>query len=159
MEIRRASKSDIKEINKLNEAEVPHVTSISEKDWLHLLEIASNFVVLEHERNLLGFMVTIRERENYDSFNYQFFDNHFEKFEYVDRIVISKQYQGKGLGRKLYEYLFETNKTNVVTCEVNVKPENPNSLAFHKKMGFKEKSKMVTNGGEKVVSLLVRQSD
>ena len=59
----------------------------------------------------------------------------------------------------MYEYLFETNKTNVVTCEVNVKPENPNSLAFHKKMGFKEKSKMVTNGGEKVVSLLVRQSD
>lgn len=159
MEIRRASKNDIKKINKLNEAEVPHVTSISEKDWLHLLKVASNFVVLEDEKKLAGFMITIRERRNYESFNYQFFDNHFDEFEYVDRIVISNQFQKKGLGRKLYEYLFEINETKIVTCEVNVKPANQNSLAFHERMGFTEKSKMITSGGEKIVSLLVRKSD
>lgn len=157
MKIRKANISDIKELQKLNEAEVPHVGSIGTKNWLHFLEIASNFVVLQSDNKLAGFIITLREGKDYGSFNYQFFINHYEEFEYVDRIVVAKEFQGQGLGRKLYEYIFSRNETSIICCEVNIKPENPNSIAFHEKMGFTEKSKMITKRREKIVSLLVRK--
>jgi len=158
VEIRKANNKDITRIDLLNEGEVPHVTSIGEKDWLHFLEIASEFVVVEHEGKIIGFMVSLREGVDYKSLNYNFFINHFKKFEYVDRIVISKEYQGNGFGRKLYEYLIEQNETPILCCEVNSKPANPDSYAFHERMGFHEKSKMITEAGEKVVSLMVRNT-
>ena len=157
MKIRKANKSDIKELQKLNEAEVPHVGSIGTKNWLHFLEIASNFVVLQSENELAGFIISLREGKDYGSLNYQFFINHYDEFEYVDRIVVAKGFQGQGLGRKLYEYVFSKNETSIVCCEVNVKPENPNSHAFHQRLGFKERSRMSTEGGEKIVSMLVRK--
>jgi predicted GNAT superfamily acetyltransferase len=156
MRIREANTKDISELQKLNEAEVPHVGSIRRKDFLKFLEIASHFVVIEKAGAIAGFMISLREGADYGSVNYQFFLNHYEEFEYVDRIVIKKEYHGQGMGRKLYEYLFDANETPIVCCEVNLKPENPNSMSFHGKMGFKEKGKLITNGGEKMVSMLVR---
>ena len=157
MKIRQAYKKDLETIRRLNGEEVPNLNSIRRKDFVHFLEIASNFVVVESEEEIAGFMITLREGREYDSLNYQFFINHYKEFEYVDRIVISKKYQGQGLGRKLYEFLFEQTEAKVITCEVNIKPENPKSLGFHYHMGFNEKSKLITGGGEKKVSLLVRK--
>ncbi|HAH49799.1 MAG TPA: GNAT family N-acetyltransferase [Balneola sp.] len=156
MRIRKANTKDISEIRKLNEAEVPHVGSIKRKDFLRFLEISSHIVVIEEGGEIAGFMIVLREGMEYESPNYGFFVNHFPKFEYVDRIVIKEEFQGQGLGKKLYNYLFKANETPMVCCEVNVKPENPTSMAFHKKMGFKEKGKLITDSGNKVVSMLVR---
>ena len=156
MRIRKANTKDISVIQKLNEAEVPHVGSIRRKDFLRFLEISSHFVVIEIGEEIAGFMIFLREGVEYQSPNYGFFVNHYTKFEYVDRIVIKKEFQGQGLGKKLYNYLFKLNETPLVCCEVNIKPENPNSMAFHKKMGFKEKGKLITHNGNKVVSMLVR---
>jgi hypothetical protein len=158
MEIRKANKTDIPKINLLNEGEVPHVTSIKNEDWFHFLEIASNFVVIDLQGEVIGFMVSLREGQDYSSINYNFFVNHFDEFEYVDRIVVSKEHKKKGLGRKLYEYLFANNSTPITCCKVNLKPSNENSLQFHNRLGFSEKSKMITGGGDKIVSLLVRKS-
>ncbi len=156
MTIRIANTKDISEILRLNEAEVPHVSSIRRKDFLKFLEIASNFIVVEVEGRIAGFLISLREGTDYGSVNYKFFLNHYGKFEYVDRIVIKDEFKRKGLGRKLYEFLFEKNETDLVCCEVNLKPQNPDSVAFHQKLGFKEKSKLITNSGEKMVSMLVR---
>ncbi|MEP1140185.1 MAG: GNAT family N-acetyltransferase [Balneola sp.] len=157
MKIRQANTEDLTMIRLLNESEVPHVNSIGEGDFIHFLDIASKFLVLEYGNEIAGFIITIREGKKYDSLNYQFFVNHYEKFEYVDRVVIKKEFQGKGFGKRLYEYLFETTETDIITCEVNILPENPGSMAFHKKMGFQDKGKLITSGGEKKVSLLVRK--
>jgi|TARA_R110001599_G_scaffold84130_2_gene226746 predicted GNAT superfamily acetyltransferase len=158
MIIREANTKDISEILKLNEAEVPHVGSIRRKEFLKFLEIASNFIVIDIEGEIAGFMISLREGADYGSVNYKFFINHYKNFEYVDRIVIKEEFKGKGMGRKLYEFLFEKNETGLVCCEVNVKPQNPDSMAFHQKLGFKEKSKLITEGGKKIVSMLVRNS-
>ncbi|MBO6621629.1 MAG: GNAT family N-acetyltransferase [Balneola sp.] len=159
MIIREANTKDISEILKLNETEVPHVGSIRRKDFLKFLEIASNFIVMDIEGEIAGFMISLREGGDYGSVNYKFFNNHYKKFEYVDRIVIKEEFKGKGLGRKLYEFLFDNNETHLVCCEVNLKPENPDSMAFHEKLGFKEKSKMITDDGKKMVSMLVRNQN
>ena len=41
-----------------------------------------------------------------------------------------------------------------MTCEVNIEPPNPASLAFHARMGFDRVGEQSTKGGEVVVALL-----
>lgn len=40
-----------------------------------------------------------------------------------------------------------------VTCEVNIRPPNPESLAFHDRQGFVEVGTQETEDGRKTVSL------
>lgn len=157
MNIRDANTNDLAIIHKFNEGEVPNVNSIRRKDFLNFLKIASNFVVIESNGEIAGFMITLREAAEYKSLNYQFFSNHYKEFEYVDRIVINEKFQGRGLGRKLYDFLFENSEAELLCCEVNMKPQNPGSMAFHQKLGFNEKSKLITEDGAKVVSLLIKR--
>jgi len=43
----------------------------------------------------------------------------------------------------------------IITCEVNLKPKNDESLLFHKKYGFEQVGTQETDGGKKEVSLMV----
>ncbi len=77
----------------------------------------------------------------YDSPNFLWFRERFERFVYVDRIVVSPAARGRGLARRLYEHLFERAGTadhGRVVCEVNADPPNPASDAFHASLGFAE---------------------
>ena len=44
----------------------------------------------------------------------------------------------------------------VLTCEVNLRPPNLESLAFHRKLGFEPVGEQETGGGAKRVCLLVK---
>jgi predicted GNAT superfamily acetyltransferase len=46
-----------------------------------------------------------------------------------------------------------------LTCEVNLAPPNPRSLAFHHAQGFQEMAQQMTDGGLKRVSLLRKTVD
>jgi hypothetical protein len=57
----------------------------------------------------------------------------------VDRVVVAPGARGKGVARALYDDLTRIAKsemTNLLVCEVNLDPPNPESLAFHEKLGF-----------------------
>ena len=59
---------------------------------------------------------------------------------YVDRVVVDGPAQGRGLGRALYGALAERAATIGLAdlgCEVNLGPPNPESLAFHARLGFR----------------------
>lgn len=43
-----------------------------------------------------------------------------------------------------------------VTCEVNLVPPNPESLAFHHRLGFRQVGEQSTYGGSVRVALLAR---
>ena len=68
------------------------------------------------------------------------FENKYEKFMYIDRIVIAPSYQNNGFGTALYNDLSNFSKTNIsnITCEVNIMPPNKESMLFHTKYGFKQ---------------------
>ena len=76
---------------------------------------------------------------------------------YIDRIVIDPSFQSRGLGRAFYDDLkiFCKRCTPIITCEVNLKPKNDESLLFHKKYGFEKMGTQETEGGKKKVSLMV----
>jgi len=62
-----------------------------------------------------------------------------DRFFYIDRIIIDRAGHGKGLARQLYDDVarFAAKQGFArITCEVNTRPNNPASHAFHLSMGF-----------------------
>ncbi len=124
-------------------------------------ETAMNKVALEDDE-VTGFMMVFSEGKSYDSVNYKWFEQRYEKFLYVDRIVISPKHHKKGIGKKLYEELFSYAKKigyNIITCEIDIEPPNPGSLKFHNRMGFQEvgTQEIDSKGSKKVVSLQIAE--
>jgi uncharacterized protein len=104
-----------------------------------------------------AFLLAFDQDAAYDSPNFLWFRDRFERFVYVDRVVVDPAARGRGLARSLYEALFQRAEAaghNRVVCEVNSDPPNPASDAFHAKMRFEEIGRAVLPGGVKAVRYL-----
>ncbi|MAO63990.1 MAG: hypothetical protein CL666_03230 [Balneola sp.] len=157
MTIKKASEKDLKNILELNEAAVPHVSSVGMEEMEWFLKKAGPFLVVESEGEVAGFMIVLQPGLKYQSLNYRFFCGNFETFDYVDRIVIGDNHRRKKLGSALYEYLFTNSDKKIITCEVNVRPPNPDSMKFHKALGFNKIAEQITEKGEKRVAMMVKR--
>jgi predicted GNAT superfamily acetyltransferase len=106
-----------------------------------------------------AFLLAFDQDAAYDSPNFLWFRDRFERFVYVDRVVIDPAARGRGLARSLYEALFRRSEEaghNRVVCEVNSDPPNPASDAFHAKMRFEEVGSALLPGGAKAVRYFSR---
>lgn len=109
---------------------------------------------------LEAFIMTFDQDANYDSPNFLWFRERYQRFVYVDRVVVAGEARGRGHARRLYEDLFDQVSRaghTIVTCEVNAEPPNPASDAFHAALGFAEVGDAVIHGGKKAVRYYVRQ--
>lgn len=158
MNIRQVKNSDLVKIHSLNESVLPHVNSIPISDFEEFMKISSFFLVMEEDEEIAGFVIVLGPGQIYESENYKYFTNNYSSFDYVDRIVVSKKFRGKGFGSKLYEHLFISSKEERITCEVNIKPPNPKSIKFHQMLGFEEVDQQYSESGEKFVSLMVKEN-
>ena len=110
--------------------------------------------------DLEAFIMTFDQEANYDSPNFVWFRERYERFIYVDRVVVAAHARGRGHARRLYQDLFEHAARaghTLVTCEVNTDPPNPASDAFHAALGFAEVGDAVIHGGKKAVRYYARQ--
>ncbi|MBZ9873465.1 GNAT family N-acetyltransferase [Mesorhizobium sp. BR1-1-9] len=108
---------------------------------------------------LEAFIMTFDQGARYDSPNFLWFRERYERFVYVDRVVVAAQARGRGHARLLYQDLFEHATRaghTLVACEVNADPPNPASDAFHAALGFTEVGDAVIHGGKKAVRYYVR---
>ncbi|UDY37813.1 GNAT family N-acetyltransferase [Dermatobacter hominis] len=153
----------------LNEHWVPHVGAVSRDRMVSLVEQADLALVVERPTGagvaLDGFVVVMAPGAAYDSPNYRWFEERLASgtapgpFRYVDRIAVSPDAQGAGVGRLLYDAALERSAevgAAELTCEVNLEPPNPDSLAFHARMGFVEVGRQWNYGGTVQVQFLAR---
>lgn len=86
-----------------------------------------------------AFLMAFDQDAAYDSRNFLWLKARFERFVYVDRVVVDPAAQGRGLGRHLYDALAaqarDAGHVRIV-CEVNTLPDNTTSHRFHERMGF-----------------------
>jgi len=157
MLIRPIESSDLEDVRVLNESVLPHVNSIPISDFEEFMRVSSFFVVVVIDDKIAAFLIVLGPGQIYDSENYRFFSEHYESFDYVDRIVVGAEYQRLGLGKALYEFLIQNTHQDRITCEVNLDPPNAGSVVFHKKMGFEEVGQQHSEEGKKWVSLMVRE--
>ena len=158
MILRKAETKDYKRILELNEESVHFLSPMAMGKLEYLKSISELLRVIEIDGIVEAFVLTIREDKPYDSINYLWFSKHYDRFLYIDRVVVSVKMHGKGLGQMLYKSVFEHAKQNgipYVTAEIDINPPNPGSLKFHEKFGFKEVGKQSVAEGKKVVSLQV----
>lgn len=154
--IRQVAEADFGSLLALNDAYV-HFTSPMDVDRLSLLHDQSYYhCVAEEDGKILGFLLVFAQNARYDSDNFTWFRQRYRNFLYVDRIVVSEDAQGKGIGKSLYDALFELGRSRgfeSVCCEYNTIPANPVSASFHGKFGFREVGSETYQEGKKQVSM------
>ena len=159
LEIRPATVRDLPEVLRLNESMFPHVSGLTPGSLRTLFDEAAWFCVAESNNDCAGFLIALRPNANYQSENYLWFAPRFSNFLYIDRICVSPTCQRRGVASRLYagaEKCAREGHIPLLTCEVNLEPENPPSLAFHDRQGFKEVGTQRTETGTKLVSLRLK---
>ena len=155
--IRPLLHSDIEKVTELNNEAYPAVPKATVDEMAGFVESFDWCMVAEDNSGVVGFVMAVEPGKDYDSENYRFFESRGFPHFYIDRVVLGEGARGKGLGKRLYAALFEEAKKRGyqrITCEVNLKPENPVSLAFHNTMGFIGVGVQDTKGGDVTVQLL-----
>ena len=152
--IRDCRVMDYDTLLRLNEDAIPAVNQMTRDELVHLHDQALYLRVAMVGELIAGFLLALRQGADYDSPNYQWFSQRYPIFGYVDRVVVGSLYRGGGVGRLLYDDLRENcGDARVLCCEVNLRPPNPGSLAFHHVLGFREVEQQTTEDGSKRVSL------
>ena len=155
--LRPLTASDIPRIVELNDAASPAVPITSPQEMAELLDLAGFTFAAVDGDEVQGFLIGMTPGSSYASENYRFFDQRGKEYLYIDRIVIDQTVRGAGIGRTLYTAVFDLARAQgrtEVDCEVNIQPPNPQSLAFHARMGFQRVGEQETKGGTVEVALL-----
>jgi uncharacterized protein len=158
--LRPIAPADLPALATLNDAAAPAVNRLG-LDGLaaHVPRCDLAVMVADDAGSPAAFLLALAPGADYDSENYRWFSAHRPGSLYVDRIVVAPAAHGRGLGRALYgavaDRATELGLTEI-TCEVNLEPPNPGSLAFHARLGFTQVGEQVTKGGAVRVALLAR---
>jgi len=160
---RAITPDDVPALAALNDAAVPAVNRLGAEGLAaHVPRCAVAVTVPDGDGAPLAFLLALAPGTEYDSENYRWFSAHRPGSLYVDRIVVAPHAHGRGLGRLLYAAVEERARElglAEITCEVNLEPPNPGSLAFHGRLGFVQVGEQVTKGGSVRVALLARPVD
>jgi predicted GNAT superfamily acetyltransferase len=135
---RLSQPQDLENMLMLNQANVPAVGILELSALEKLITNAKVSICATVNENLAGFIIAYAPKADYQSSNYQWFENHYDKHLYIDRIAVDGQYRKLGIGKGLYEQLaLHLDGLERMTCEVNLDPPNPVSMAFHQTLDFR----------------------
>lgn len=159
MRIRDATSEDYLTLYQLNQSEIPHVSGLPVESFMKICREADFLRIAEVDREVAGFLLGFRETASYESLNFQWFKKRYLQFFYIDRIVVGSSFRRKGVGRALYENAeqFAKSGAKLLTCEVNIRPPNPESMDFHLALNFAQVGTQATEAGTKTVALLAKQ--
>lgn len=159
--IRTLHQDDLPALAALNDAAVPAVNALGLHGLAAHAPRCAVALVADDGTGPVGFLLALAPGVDYASENYRWFSAHRPGSMYVDRVVVAPTAHGRGLGRALYaataQHAVERGLAEV-TCEVNLEPPNPASLAFHRRLGFERVGTQRTTGGTVEVALLAAPS-
>ena len=157
MNVREVTRADWPRLLALNLASVRELSELDERRLEFILSLAHRRLAVESAGDVVAFALAIAPGTPYDSANYRWFGARFERFLYLDRVVVAGPFRRRGIGARLYAAMeaaalpFER-----LVCDVNVLPPTEVSLAFHAARGYREIGRMA-HGPEKVVALLSKE--
>lgn len=159
MVVRDATTADHDAVRALNNGAVPHVNALTAEQFAQVVAYAAYFRVAEDEAGIAGFVLCVPRGTTYWSGNYAWFTERYEAFLYLDRVVVAERARGSGVGRALYGDLvaFARGRWPRITLEVNLRPPNPGSLAFHHRVGFTDVGIREYDDGVNAVLMMVRE--
>ena len=126
----------------------------------HIVDLSTFALVAEIDDEIAGFCLVLAAAADYRSVIYRWFSERYDDFVYLDRVAFPPAHQGRGMGRAIYtevERLAAPRRPTATqfTLEVNLRPRNDRSLAFHDRLGFVEVGQQETDYGA-LVSLMAK---
>jgi uncharacterized protein len=157
MAARELAREDSPTVLALNEASVRELSPLDETRLQYILELAHSALVVEREGEVAAFAIAIAAGTPYDSANYRWFAERYERFLYLDRIAVGAAHRRHGLGALLYDAMEDAARPfGQMVCDVNVKPRNDASLGFHAARGYEDVGRL-EHGEVKTVALMRKQ--
>lgn len=155
IEVTEVQSAEYSQILRINNAATPNVNDLSMEDWRTLVQTAVRLRAARVEGEIAGFLLALDQNADYDSPNFRWFKERYDRFVYIDRVVVAEGMRGVGVGRVLYADIqsFAEARAPFLTCEVNLRPRNQNSLLFHQATGFHEVGEAEGNQDKRVVFL------
>ena len=161
MPVRLLTPTDLDRVLAINDSGVPGVGPIESAALGHLVGESSIALVATVDDDnaagevVAGFCLVLSPGADYGSVNYRWFCERYDDFVYLDRVAIAPGFQGRGLGRALYDEVERRAAAPWFVLEVNLRPRNDGSLAFHDRLGFVEVGQQETDYGH-LVSLMAK---
>lgn len=134
----------------LNNAHARELSWLTATELHELVTTAAQVAVLAP----VAFVLCFDQDASYTSPNFTWHRERFDRFRYVDRVVVDPAARGQGIARRLYHHVFTAAAAAGlprIVAEINAEPANPASDAFHARFGFVEVGRAAVNGQDKVV--------
>jgi len=153
--VRDMTLDDLNVVHAINEENVPAVGQETFEDLRAIFDVCSINLIAEIDGRVRGFCMVMPPGTDYSSPNYLYFCERHADFVYLDRVAITADAQGRGIGPMLYREVERRSTAPWFALEVNVKPPNEGSMRFHAREGFVEVDRLETRPG-KIVSLMMK---
>jgi uncharacterized protein len=158
VKLRDATAEDRARLLELNGASVQQLSPLDQARLDYLLALAHSCLVAEDANGeVAGFALAVAPGAHYDSINYAWFAERFERFLYLDRIAVDAERRRQGVGALLYGAMEQAGaEFQRMVCDVNIRPRNEASLAFHAARGYREVGQL-EHGTGKTVALMSKE--
>ncbi|CAN5299507.1 GNAT family N-acetyltransferase [soil metagenome] len=153
MKIRAMEPGDLPVVLDLNQSELASVGDIDLDRLAWIFELADHALVADEDGQIAGFVITLATGTAYDSANYRWFEDRYDDFRYLDRIVVSAQFRRRGVASLLYDAIEDKRP---VALEVNSIPPNIPSLTFHRNRGYEAVGELPQSTGKTCTMFLLR---
>jgi len=154
--IREVRSDDLPEIRRINVESSPGVTRLTVRRIAGLVTEATLAWVAVADRGIAGYLIAFLGSASYGGEEFAWFKRRTRNFVYVDQVALAPPYRGRGIGSMLYSELERwgsRRQCESLSCEVNLDPPNPASMAFHMSYGFIQIGRMHTSDGRHVALL------
>lgn len=158
VQVRDATAADAAAVLALNNANTPHVNALTTEEFSWLATHAAYYRVATDASGVVGFALCLAAGLDYWSENYRWFAARYSAFLYLDRVVVASHVRRMGVGRALYADLHAmvAGRWPRVTLEVNLRPPNSGSVAFHEALGYEAVGVRTYDDGEHSVQMYCR---
>jgi predicted GNAT superfamily acetyltransferase len=151
--IRDIGAEDFREVLRINEDSSPAVSELSAAEVERLAVDASLAWVVVADGAVIGYLIGYVKSDAYGGEEFAWLKQRLPGFVYIDQVALAPAYRRQGIGGRLYSELELWGRRRqyaCLTCEVNLVPPNPESMAFHRRQGFVEIGRMHTVDGRHV---------
>jgi predicted GNAT superfamily acetyltransferase len=144
------SLADLPALRELNNAHAAALSWQEEDQFAALIGMAC-FAQTTGQADAL--LIALDQDAPYDNANFAWLSARFDRFVYIDRVVVADDAQGRGLAGALYQALKQQAQAQGqvrLVCEINLEPPNPGSVAFHTRQGFQQVGEATLANGKRV---------
>ncbi|HET6577648.1 MAG TPA: GNAT family N-acetyltransferase [Gemmatimonadales bacterium] len=148
--IRDAAWDDLPRVAAINTAAAPGVSVLTLNELEDLWHRASVFWVAGDTNEAAAYLFGFTATAEYDGEEFGWFRARETGFLHIDQVAVAVWARRAGLGRALYAHAARSAQERALTrltCGVNLRPPNPESLRFHVAVGFHEVGRLETREG------------